>query len=539
MTITEHPTVSWDAPDGGEWALEDAHGAEVVPVAMRTEMEQAFADGFRTSLAELGMPLSHLEIRHVNDWPYVSVFVHEAPRKAGNPPPAFVLKLLTRLHPKSRARTKVAAEAVAERRPQSFATTWAAERAGWVDRLLSHQRVDPTSLDDAALADHVERGVAMGLESMRRHFELVTGSIPLGDYLLRAADWGLDVEQARRAIMYGTPIHLEATKRLRRIRVAVGDTTPGSLDEIRSMSDEAAAAVEDYLEHHGRWITEDHVAGPLLEDFPDMVLRSVMATAPETAAPPELRESVATLRTQVPAADRAEFDQLAADAQAAYRMLDDNSAILGAWGWGVVAGDLRAAAARLVAQGRLTDAAHLWALSTDDVLAMLRGGGPSADQAAARHATWRRHNELDPPKHLNGEGSPPPDPSVFPAPVDRLVAAMSAFLLDKFNDPGTAQGIGDTPATGRAVVVESASDALDRIEPGDILVTTATNPAYNSVLGIVGGLVVSMGGPSCHAAVVARELAIPTIVGYADATKRIADGSTITVDPTEVRVTTG
>jgi pyruvate,water dikinase len=54
----------------------------------------------------------------------------------------------------------------------------------------------------------------------------------------------------------------------------------------------------------------------------------------------------------------------------------------------------------------------------------------------------------------------------------------------------------------------------------------------------VGGLVVSHGGPSCHAAVVARELGIPTIVGYADATTRITDGSTITVDPDRVTVGT-
>ncbi|MCP4959707.1 MAG: hypothetical protein GY925_10610, partial [Actinomycetia bacterium] len=76
----------------------------------------------------------------------------------------------------------------------------------------------------------------------------------------------------------------------------------------------------------------------------------------------------------------------------------------------------------------------------------------------------------------------------------------------------------------------------DRLEPGDILITTATTPSYNAVLPIVAGLVVSEGGPSCHAAIVARELDLPAIVGMQDALKAIPDGATITLDPVRARV---
>lgn len=544
MTMTDSQgqntaeAVSWEAPDGGEWALDASHGITVRPVAMRRQMEEAFAEGFRTSMSQLGMPLSHIEIRHVNDYSYNSVFVHEAPRSAGKPPPDLVLKLLTRLHPKSRARTKVAAKAIAGRTAQGFPATWAAERDGWIERILEHQRVDVDALDNADLAAHVERGVAMGLESMRRHFELVLGAIPFGQWLVAAERWELDTEAARHAVMFGTPIHQAAAQRRRRIRQAIGDATPASLDEVRSLSPEAAAALDDYLDHHGCWITEDDVSGALLWDFPAVVLGSIMATSSVPEAIPVLADRLAPLREQVDEAERAEFDLLAADAHAAYRMLDDDSAILGSWAWGVVGRDLRAAAGRLVELGRLADVDHVWVLATADVVAMLGGGGPSAAQAVDRYASWRRNAELDPPMFLNGEPSPPPDPSVFPAPVAELVAGLGAFLADKFNEAGTAQGIGDTPVTGRAVVVDSASDALDRLEPGDILVTTATNPAYNAVLAIAGGLVTSTGGPSCHAAVVARELGIPAVVAYPDATRRITDGSTIAVDPHQAAVTT-
>ncbi|MCP4961089.1 MAG: hypothetical protein GY925_17720, partial [Actinomycetia bacterium] len=52
----------------------------------------------------------------------------------------------------------------------------------------------------------------------------------------------------------------------------------------------------------------------------------------------------------------------------------------------------------------------------------------------------------------------------------------------------------------------------------------------------VAGLVVSEGGPSCHAAIVARELDLPAIVGMQDALRTIPDGATITLDPVRARV---
>jgi hypothetical protein len=82
-----------------------------MPVTLRDEFEGAFAEGFRRTFATLGVPLSHIEIRHVNGWPYTSVFLHDVPRKAGAPPPAFVLKVLTRVHPGFRRRTKIARQA--------------------------------------------------------------------------------------------------------------------------------------------------------------------------------------------------------------------------------------------------------------------------------------------------------------------------------------------------------------------------------------------------------------------------------------------
>ena len=103
----------------------------------------------------------------------------------------------------------------------------------------------------------------------------------------------------------------------------------------------------------------------------------------------------------------------------------------------------------------------------------------------------------------------------------------------------TGAGIGTEPITGRACVAQDADEAFDKLEPGDILVTRATSPAYNMVLTLVGGLVTADGGPMSHAAVLSRELNIPAVVGAPDAMDAIDDGATITVDPAAGVVTIG
>jgi phosphohistidine swiveling domain-containing protein len=75
-----------------------------------------------------------------------------------------------------------------------------------------------------------------------------------------------------------------------------------------------------------------------------------------------------------------------------------------------------------------------------------------------------------------------------------------------------------------------------RMEPGDVLVTPTTTPAFNAVLAIAGGLVVEEGGLVSHAAVMARELGIPAVVGVAGAVDAIGDGATVEVDPCSGRV---
>ena len=71
---------------------------------------------------------------------------------------------------------------------------------------------------------------------------------------------------------------------------------------------------------------------------------------------------------------------------------------------------------------------------------------------------------------------------------------------------------------------------FDKIEQGDVLVTTGTNPAFSVLLPRLAAIVTDHGGALSHAAIIAREFGLPAIVGCGDATQRLRDGQRVRVD---------
>jgi pyruvate,water dikinase len=96
----------------------------------------------------------------------------------------------------------------------------------------------------------------------------------------------------------------------------------------------------------------------------------------------------------------------------------------------------------------------------------------------------------------------------------------------------TGRAVGSSIASGRARVVTDVS-ALGEFRPGEILVADATMPDWGTVMKVAAAVVTNRGGRTCHAAIVARELGIPAVVGCDDATTAIRTGDTITVSCAE------
>jgi phosphohistidine swiveling domain-containing protein len=124
----------------------------------------------------------------------------------------------------------------------------------------------------------------------------------------------------------------------------------------------------------------------------------------------------------------------------------------------------------------------------------------------------------------------------------RRIAAAQLVLRDTFTAPVDGRrdldgdGIGTTAYQGRACVAADPADALSRLEPGDVLVATGTTPAFNMALSIAGAVVVEEGGLLSHAAVIARELGLPAVIGAAGCMTAVPDGALVEVDPVAGRV---
>ena len=96
----------------------------------------------------------------------------------------------------------------------------------------------------------------------------------------------------------------------------------------------------------------------------------------------------------------------------------------------------------------------------------------------------------------------------------------------------SGKSVGQKIGAGTAKVVKDVSE-IHNIKPGDVLVTDMTDPDWEPVMKIASGIVTNRGGRTCHAAIIARELGIPAIVGCNTATKFISNGSKVTVSCAE------
>jgi pyruvate, water dikinase len=90
------------------------------------------------------------------------------------------------------------------------------------------------------------------------------------------------------------------------------------------------------------------------------------------------------------------------------------------------------------------------------------------------------------------------------------------------------RAIGQKIGTGPVRLVESTAD-MDRVEAGDVLVTDMTDPNWEPVMKRAAAIVTNRGGRTCHAAIIARELGIPAVVGCGNATELLKDGALVTV----------
>ncbi len=548
MTRPEHRTtttadgVAWPAPGPGTWLSGVDHVAHPVTASFIELYEPERTEGMREMFEHYGFPAAGYAAGFVNGWMYdrlVPLVGADSDKKA---PPAPVLWLAMRLHPEFRSRTKVMAATFG--RPRR----WEAELADWTDRDAAAEReanlaltdVDPVALRDDELVEHFDAVVTRYREGVRRHFRMKgIDSVPLGDLLAATNACGIPVDEVV-GLLRGaspasaTPPALTAVADC----VRASGTRPASLADVRAIGPEAASALDAFLREHGMCVVTGYdVDGACLAELPDVVLRSIMALVdnPVPPAPVPPAEAVRTLFDRVPADRQAEIEERFALVHATYGVRDQNGPLTFQWPLGLLRRVMIEMGRRLHARDLLEEVEHAIELDTRELRGHFLDPDPALPaKAAARAATRRDQARLRPPEVLGAPLEPAPL-AVMPAPLARGVRAIEAFLAAMTGkrdqrQPLRGVGIGALRGSGRAVIAHSPEEAFERLEPGDILVATCTTPAYNAVLPIVGGIVTEEGGELSHAAIVARELGIPAVVGVVDAMQTIRDGEHVELD---------
>ncbi|MBA4262969.1 MAG: phosphoenolpyruvate synthase [Comamonadaceae bacterium] len=96
----------------------------------------------------------------------------------------------------------------------------------------------------------------------------------------------------------------------------------------------------------------------------------------------------------------------------------------------------------------------------------------------------------------------------------------------------SGRAIGQKVGTGPVRLVHNLSE-MDKVQPGDVLVTDMTDPNWEPIMKRASAIVTNRGGRTCHAAIIARELGIPAVVGCGNATEHLKDGALVTVSCAE------
>ena len=181
------------------------------------------------------------------------------------------------------------------------------------------------------------------------------------------------------------------------------------------------------------------------------------------------------------------------------------------------------AAGRILASNQIIDDANdVFLLTIPEVMNALEGERTRMAEAVSDRRDEMEHwAQIEPPSELGA-----PAPAVIAEAINPLFGEVNAIGTDTLIE-GMAASKG--VVTARARIINSIAEA-DLLRPGEVLVVETTSPPWTPLFGIAGAIVTDGGGPLSHAAVVAREYAIPAVVGTVSGTRRIRSGQLVKVD---------
>ncbi|MCA9715211.1 MAG: amino acid adenylation domain-containing protein [Myxococcales bacterium] len=532
--------VEWDDPaDAREmWLFDAAHcTAPMTPLDFDLRMAP-MTEGTNWASARYGLPLAS-QPRLINSFVFQKAITQEFP-------------------PDEAARVWAAADEALRAGGQQLDARWRERWRPEIDEQLAY--LEGFDLEGASLESLVEH-----LGELRRrvvrlwqiHFDIMYPvTLALSDfndaYLdLREDAKPLDVYE----LLAGFPTKTtEANLRLWELgrelarapglRARVLETSLAALPDALAESPEGQAAwarIQEYLQEYGQRNDDMYLDRPSWIEDPTPVLRSLREAmrqperdlGAELGRQAERREArLGALREQLAHHPRPvveEFEALLSAAQASTRLSEEHNF----WIDCKITYHARRASLelgrRLTERGALEDPREVFDLSLAELEA--RAYEAPADElrarVAARQAERARFAGAKPPSFLGV-------PRQFMPVESCLMRAMFRANGDLMSPQPRPDSLNGSPgssgrARGPARVVRTLSEA-GKLQPGDVLVAPATLPSWTPYFAIVSAIVTNTGGMLCHAAVVAREYGIPSVVGTRTATEVLRDGQLVEVD---------
>ncbi len=296
--------------------------------------------------------------------------------------------------------------------------------------------------------------------------------------------------------------------------------------------------------HHRSWIDDTSLPLATIAGRIERIEAGDAAARPREALAGERDRIVAEHRALLPEPARAAFDQSLALARAVFPHVEDHAFHVDHRYLTIFWNKVREFGALLAGHGFLADAEDVFHLRHDEVRSALEelrlwwSGGYAGQPrgplqwpqvVARRRAIREAQLRWIPPKAV---GSPPGE---IADPVTTMLFGITSERirdwLERDDATGTLTGVAAAPgvAEGRARLIADPSH-LAEVCDGEILVAATTSPSWTPVFARVAGVVVDIGGIMCHAAIVAREYGLPTVVGTGHATRTIRTGDRVRVD---------
>ncbi len=557
MMTTTAAEQGFTPPGPGVWMLDATHWTRPLTRFQAELFPDPFRRGFGESLRRYGSLLEYLDVGFSNGFPYYRPRPVGAREHVDAHPPREVWDELASSHPEIRQRLATSAHVFERKLWREDLERWDGEVKPAATRVhLELLAVDPHSLDAGELLAYLDRCRDNQIQgAYLHHLFNVPALLPIGDFLVHGREWtGRPADELLGLLRGANPDPLGAADELGRLVVALRQdraalellATPAEPAEVvaalRSLLSEAGALATAYLDRVGyRPVNGEDVGEPSVHELPELIVAAIRAAVDAVASgteAEELESRTSEVRADVPREQRAAFDVLLAEARAVSRLRDERGSYADLWAIGIMRRAILAAGARLAGSGRIGDPAHLAEADYAEIRTLVgTGDGPTAEELAERARYRLQARYADAPPFLGGEPAQPLPPEWLPAAAARLERAIGAVVEEMLFAPKPqteerkVRGVGVSPGVyeGPARLIHSTAE-FGRIERGDVLVTNSTTTAFNIVLPLLGAIVTDRGGLLSHAAIVAREYAIPAVVGCSDATAVVADGDRVRVD---------